>query len=254
MARERFDLSGKVALVTGASKGIGRAIAIELATAGADIIAVARTEKLLDTLAEEVKQIGRSILPVVGDLSDIAAIPGIVDEGLSRFGRIDILVNNAGITKREPVSEVTEQTWDAIMTVNVKAAFFLAKAVGSHMVERKQGKVINIGSEAALLGLPDHAVYCASKGALVQLSRALAAEWGQHNIQVNALCPGSTATDMTLPTFRDPAGREGMLGRMLLKRLVEPEEVAQAVLFLSSESASMITGQVICIDGGSTAI
>jgi 2-deoxy-D-gluconate 3-dehydrogenase len=244
-----------VALVTGATRGIGRAIAIELAKAGSKIIAVARTETLLNELSEEIKQQSQaSIITIVGDISNISGIPQIVEKGINHFGHIDILVNNAGITKVEPVEDVTEATWDAIMSVNLKAAFFFAQAVGKYMIKQKHGKIINIGSEAGLLGLVDMAVYSSSKGGLTALSRALAAEWGKYNIQVNTLSPGSAGTEMTLPRFEDAVGREEILGRMIIKRLCEPEEIAYTVVFLASDGADMITGQAICVDGGSTAI
>ena len=248
-----FDLTGKVALVTGAGRGIGRAIAVALAAAGADVAVVGREKTSLDEVAAEIARCGRRSMAVEADLSDVSGIPGVVSRVEKELGFVDILVNNAGINQVEPSFNVTPETWDRLLAVNLRAPFFLAVAVAKGMVERKRGKIINIASDAGLNGLAGHAAYGSSKGGLITLTKDLAVEWGPHNVQVNAVCPGATWTGMTSPAMEDPVSRESILSRGVAGRICKPEEIAAAVVYLASEAANMVIGHALSVDGGSTA-
>ncbi len=254
MTSVSFGLSGRVALVTGARGDMGHAIALALAQAGADVALLGRGEESdLSDLVDEVKQLGRRPFAVQADLNDVESLPSIVERIEAQLGPIGILVNNAGVNQVEPSFDVTPETWDRLMAVNLRAPFFCAQAVAKGMVERRSGKIINISSEAGLYGLPEHAAYGTSKGGLVTLTKILAVEWGPYNVQVNAVCPGATWTSMTRPAMEDAESRATILSRGVAGRICFPEEIAAAVVYLASGAADMVMGQALSVDGGSTA-
>lgn len=249
-----FRLDGKVALVTGASRGLGRAMALGLAGAGADVALAARERGTLQPVAGEIeRELGRQALPVPLDVADLEAIPAAVDAVLARFGRIDILINNAGMNIRKPTLDYTPEEWDTVLDTNLKGTFFLTQQVGRLMIAEGGGKILNVGSMTAFLGVPTVPAYTASKAALQQLTRMLAVEWAEHNIQVNAIAPGWISTDLTAPLKSNPdlePRYRWVISRTPAGRFGEPEELAGAAVFLCSPAAGFITGQVLAIDGG----
>ncbi|MEH7380347.1 glucose 1-dehydrogenase [Bacillus sp. JJ1533] len=247
-----FNLNGKVAIVSGASKGIGREISIMLARAGADLAIIARSKNELKELASEIKNTGRKALPISFDLLEVDLIPEMVAEIYNHFGKIDILVNNAGTNIPKSALEVKAEDWDRVMNLNLRSVFFLTQAVGRYMVERKKGKIINMSSQMAYVGYYKRAAYCSSKGGLMQLTRALAIEWAEHKINVNSIAPTFIETPMTGPMFEDKEFYNDVISRIPLGRLAKVGDLYGAVLFLCSESSNMVTGQTIPIDGGWT--
>ncbi len=253
MVYPSFDLSGKVAMVTGASKGIGRSIALTLANAGADIIATARNEEELKELVSEIKGKGKNAIYIPADLNNTEDAVKMANKALEIFGRIDILVNNAGVSFPQPALEVTEEAWDTTMNVNIKSLFFITQVVGKKMIEHKKGKIINISSQAGIVGIEDHSAYCTSKGGLILLTKVLAIEWGKYGININAVAPTVILTPMGEKAWSDPEKRAKMLEQIPLGRFGYPEDVSGAVLFLASSASDLITGAVIPVDGGYTA-
>lgn len=248
------DLTHKVMIVTGAGRGIGKAIALGAAAAGADLVLGSRTVGELEAVAAEAKPHGRRIVCLPLDVRDLRSIDRFAAEALAAFGRIDVLVNNAGTNRLKPALEVTEEDWDTILDTNLKGLFFLTQAVARSMVERRSGRIINIASQAGLVGGPIRAPYCASKGGVVNLTRALACEWAPYNVTVNGVAPTVTRTPLAEKAMENPEFRATVERNILLGRLAEPEEIAAAVLFLASDAASMITGQTLAVDGGWTAV
>ncbi|QKC96601.1 SDR family NAD(P)-dependent oxidoreductase [Mesorhizobium sp. NZP2298] len=248
-----FGLNGKVALVTGAGRGLGRSIALALAHAGADIAVNGSKAAGLASVAAEIKAMGRRVVEVPADLSDVALVGAMVKKAESALGPIDILVNNAGINQVEPSLDVAPETWDRLMDVNLRAPFFCAQAVAGGMIERRRGKIINIASDAGIVGYAGHAAYGTTKGGLIQLTRILAVEWGPHNVQVNAICPGATWSDMTTPAMQKPEIARELLARGVAGRITDPEEIGAAAVFLASEASNMIIGQALGVEGGSIA-
>ncbi|MCC7372132.1 MAG: glucose 1-dehydrogenase [Chloroflexi bacterium] len=247
-----IDLTGKVAVVTGAGKGIGRAISLELAQAGADVFGVSRTASDLDSLASEVRAQGVRFGACVADLSSAAAAEQAA-RAAADFGQVDVLVNNAGIARTAPAEDVTEADWDAVMDTNLKGAFFVAQAFGRGMLARGGGRIVNVTSQAGVVGLRDHAAYCASKAGLGLLTKVLAIEWGPRGVAVNAVAPTVILTPMGEQVWGDPAVGAPMLAKIPLGRFGRPAEVASVVAFLASDLAGMINGETILIDGGYTA-
>jgi gluconate 5-dehydrogenase len=256
--RSLFDLTGKTAIVTGGSRGIGLQMAAALAEMGAKIALTARKADELDEARTDLAATGAECMTVTGDLADFAAIPRIVDAVLARWGQIDILVNNAGCSWGAPAEDYPDDGWNKVMNLNVDAQFFLCREVGKRsMLPRKSGKIINIASIAGLYGNPPEwalqtIAYNTSKGALVNMTRALAAEWGRHNINVNAICPGFFPSKMSKVTL-DRIG-ESVLALTPLRRLGGDEDLKGAVVFLASEASRHVTGQTLAVDGGCTAI
>jgi gluconate 5-dehydrogenase len=256
--RDLLDLSGKVAVVTGGSRGIGLQMAEALGEMGARVAITARKQDELDEARAHLEGMDVECLRVAGDLSQFAAIPAMVDAVLKPWGQIDILVNNAGCNWAAPAEDYPDDGWRKVMNLNIDAAFFLSREVGRRaMIPRRSGKIVNIASIAGLFGNPPdwgmHTIaYNASKGALVQLTRALAAEWGQYNINVNAICPGFFPSKMTKETL----GRitDSVLELTPLRRVGGDEDLKGSVVFLASEASRHVTGQVIAVDGGCTAI
>ena len=244
-----FDLTGQCAVVTGGSKGLGRAIAAALAQAGADVAIVSRTRADLEHAAAELRAHGHRVLPVRADVTDEASIQEMVQHVIDQFGRIDVLVNNAGIGDTYAVVEMDSAYWDQVMSVNVRGPMLCCKHVGPHMIGRGRGKVINVGSVMATRVARYMSPYCASKAAIVQLTRALALEWMRHNIQVNALCPGYFLTDMNTEFFSSERGKQ-FIAALPIGRLGESHELHGAAVFLASAATSYITGTTLYVDGG----
>jgi len=246
-----FDLTGKVAIVTGGGRGIGRAIALGLAAAGASVVIAGRTAEQLDTVAKEIIALGGRSLPVVTDLTVGEQIENLVQETINKFGRIDILVNNAARSFLRSLLELREDGWDKVFDTNVKAAWLLSRAVACVMIEQKGGRIINIttvGAEKAELGM---AAYGCSKAALKMLTRCMAREWAPFGILVNAVGPGLTRTDFSKPIWSNPDIARHVESLLPMGRLAEPEEIVGSVLFLASDLANYITGHSIYVDGGS---
>jgi 2-deoxy-D-gluconate 3-dehydrogenase len=249
-----FDLSGRTALVTGASRGIGRAIAVGLAQAGADVALSARDEARLDEVRGEVEALGRRALVVPADLTDADECARLAATALDRLGQLDVLVNNAGGSSfMGPFTELRFRGWEKVMRLNVDAVVHLTQAVGRHMLERRTGSVINVASVAGLKGTPELAPYGASKAALISLTRSLALEWGTSGVRVNALCPGWTKTDLNAPLWGDEAVAAHLVSTTGLKRWARAEEMVGPTVFLASDASSFLTGQALVVDGGETA-
>jgi NAD(P)-dependent dehydrogenase (short-subunit alcohol dehydrogenase family) len=254
MEYPQFGLSGRVALVTGAARGLGRAISLALAHAGADLALGLRDVAADSGLAAELGKMGRKALPLQMDMRKMEQISQAVDETAKQFGRIDILVNNAGIAPENPAESVREEDFDATLAVNLKGTFFASQAVGRLMIRQKSGTIINMSSQAGFAALPTESVYCMTKAGIAHLTKCLAVEWGKYGITVNAVAPTFIRTPGTESALSDAAFRADTLERIAaLHRIGEPMEVAGAVVFLASRAASLITGETILIDGGWTA-
>jgi len=254
MEYPQFGLSGRVALVTGAARGLGRAISLALANAGADVALGLRDVRADSGLAAEMRKMGRKALPLQMDISRMEQIFSAVDETAKEFGRIDILVNNAGIGPENLAENVREEDFDATLAVNLKGTFFASQAVARLMIQQKSGKIINMSSQAAFAALPAESIYCMTKAAIAHLTKCLAVEWGKYGINVNAVAPTFIRTPGTESALSDAAFHADTVERIAaLHRIGEPMEVAGAVVFLASSAASLITGETILIDGGWTA-
>ncbi len=254
MEYPRFELNGQVALVTGAARGLGRAISLALAYAGADVALGLRDVKADAGLAAEIRKMGRKALALQMDVSKMEQIFRAVDDAVKHFGRLDILVNNAGIAPENPAENVREEDFDQTLAVNLKGTFFASQAAGRVMIQQRSGKIINMSSQAGFVALPTESVYCMTKAAIAHLTKCLAVEWGKYNITVNAVAPTFIHTPGTESALADAAFRADTVERIAaLHRIGEPMEVAGAVVFLASPAASLITGETILIDGGWTA-
>jgi NAD(P)-dependent dehydrogenase (short-subunit alcohol dehydrogenase family) len=250
----QFTLTGQVALVTGAARGLGRAISLALAHAGADVALGLRDVKADSGLAAEIAKMGRRVLPLQMNLNSMEQIRSAVDETAKQFGRIDILVNNAGIAPENPAEDVREEDFDATLAINLKGTFFVSQAAGRIMIRQKSGKIINMSSQAGFAALPTESIYCMTKAGIAHLTKCLAVEWGKYGITVNAVAPTFIRTPGTEGALSDPAFRADTIERIAaLHRIGEPMDVAGAVVFLASPAASLITGETILIDGGWTA-
>ena len=244
----RFDISGKTAIVTGGSTGLGAGMAIGLAEAGADIVLVDRTG--CSETAEQVKAAGRRVINIIADLSTIAPVELIVRQTIEEFGKIDILVNNAGIIRRTPAIDYSEKDWDEVMAINSKTVFFFCQAVARDMMKRKYGKIINISSLLAFQGGILVPSYAASKGAVAQVTKALANEWGSQGINVNAIAPGYMATNNTKPLREDAARAKSILDRIPAGRWGLPDDLKGVAVFLASPAYDYVNGHVLIVDGG----
>lgn len=245
-----FSLEGRVAIVTGAGRGIGRGIAEGLAKQGAKVVCAARTRSQLDETVAAITNAGGEAMAYEMDMKNMSSIQGGVDAAVKAYGQVDILVNNAGMNIREPFEKVTEEHYDEIMAVNLKGLYFLTQAVAKHMIPRKQGKIVHIGSLTTGWSLSQISVYTATKGAVGQLAKAQALELGAHNIQVNAICPGFVLTPLTEKVWADPTMRDWGINRVPLKRLATPDDMVGTAVFLSSPASDYVTGQSIYVDGG----
>lgn len=249
----RFDLTGQVALVTGAARGLGSAIALALAQSGADVVLGLRDRASGGALAEQIGSLGRRALAVQMDITQRAQISAAVSEGIAHFGRIDILVNNAGIGPPAPALDVTEADFDDTLNVNLKGTFFVSQEVGRHMVQNRYGKIVMLSSQAGFVGLPTESVYCMTKAAISHLTKCLAVEWGPHQVNVNAVAPTFIRTPGTVKWLENEAFRSELLNKIPLGRVGEPADVCGAVVFLASPAAALVNGATLLIDGGFTA-
>lgn len=249
-----FDFKGKKVLVTGASRGIGKDIAMSFAELGATVTITGRNPETLKQAVHELQQYSPSCTYLSADMQDVEAIYQMVDDAVAHMGGIDILVNNAGVNIPQNALDVTEEDWDAVVDTNLKGTFFCSQRVGKYMIPNKTGKIINIASQMAFVGYIKRAAYCASKGGAVQLTKALAVEWATHNIKVNAVAPTFIETEFTSDMFADEAFYEDVMGHIPIGKLAQPADVTGAVLFLASDHTNFVTGDTIKVDGGWTAI
>jgi len=250
----RFDAQGKIALVTGSARGLGRAISLALAHAGADIALGLREVSAGDGLAHEIESMGRRALPLQMDMSSLDQISSAVTKAEEHFGRLDILVNNAGVAPDNLAENVTEKDFDATLAINLKGTFFASQAAGRIMIRQKSGRIINMSSQAGFAALPTESIYCMTKAGIAHLTKCLAVEWGKYNITVNAVAPTFIHTPGTEEYLANPQNRADTVERIAaLHRIGEPMDVAGAVVFLASDAASLITGHTLLIDGGWTA-
>lgn len=243
---ENGELLNRVAIVTGAGRGIGRAVALELASNGADVVLVARTEEQLQAVAEEIRALGRRAEVVPADVSQSAEVTEAVAKAVEAFGRVDILVNNAGITRDTLVLRMKDEDWDRVLDVNLRSAFYFARACARHMIRSRYGRIVNISSVSGLVGNAGQCNYAASKAGLLGLTKSLARELASRGVTVNAVAPGLIKTDMTEGIAENPE----VTGKIPLGRVGTVQDVANAVRFLASERTGYITGQVLAVDGG----
>lgn len=251
---DRFRLDGRVAIVTGGARGLGRAMVEALASAGASVVLTARAREAAESAAQEVaRDTRRPALGVAAEVTRTSDINDMVARTLERFGRVDILINNAGINIRKPIEQFDEAEWDQVLDTNLKGPWLCCRAVFEPMKRQKWGRVINLSSILGEVGLADRTPYCSSKGGLTLMTRTLALEWAPHGINVNAICPGPFGTEINRPLLNDPTAMAAMKARVPLGRWGEPAEIGPAAVFLASEASSFVTGTTLFVDGGYTA-
>jgi 2-deoxy-D-gluconate 3-dehydrogenase len=244
-----FRLDGKVAIVTGATRGIGRAAATGLAKAGADVV-VLGNRRSPDETVQSVKELGRKARGYQGDVCDAAFRDRVVEETLAGWGHIDIVVNNAGTTVRTPAVDFAEADWDRVLDVNLKSVFLMCQRAGREMLKQKSGKIINIASLQSFTGGITIPAYAASKGGVAQVTKALANEWARHGVNVNAIAPGYILTDLTQPLFDDPSRSREILDRIPVQRWGRPEDMEGPIVFLASPASDFVHGHIMLVDGG----
>jgi NAD(P)-dependent dehydrogenase (short-subunit alcohol dehydrogenase family) len=245
-----FDLTGKVAIVTGASRGLGQYFARALARAGADLVITSRDAAALEPFSAEIESLGRRVLPLALDVRDHQSILKMVETAAVHFGKIDVLVNNAGCNVRKPALDVTWDDWNLVLDTNLRGTFFVAQAVARQMVPKKYGRIINIGSVTCVAGYAGLGPYGASRGGIKQLTMSLADDWGVHGITVNCLAPGWFKTQQNAKMYEDPEWVAYLCDRIPLKRPGQPPDLDGAVVFLASDASAYITGQTLLVDGG----
>jgi len=250
---ETLRLDGKVAIVTGASRGLGRVMALALAEAGADVGLAARSKPDLEETAHQVEALGRRALVVPTDVTLLSAVEALMTQAVGTLGRLDIVINNSGVAHVAPLAEMDPVEWQRIIDTNLTGVFNGCRAAAPHLIARKSGKVINVASALAQAGLPGYTAYAASKGGIISLTRALAVEWARYNVQVNALAPGWFVTPMNQDAFTDPKTRERLLRDVPMRRTGRLEEVGPLTVYLASSASDFMTGQTIFLDGGHTA-
>lgn len=250
MSFKKLDLDGRTAVVIGGTSGIGRAIALGLAEAGADVIPSSRRSDQVETTAAEIESLGRRTIRCVSDVSDRASLDELLAQAIGAFNKVDILVNSAGITKRTPTLDVTDEEWGSIMETNLTGTLRGCQVFGRHMVQNGYGRIINIASLSTFVALYEVAAYAASKAAVASLTKSLAVEWAKNGVNVNAIAPGVFRTALNTKLLDEtPRGRE-FLTRTPMGRFGNVDELAGAAVFLASEAASFVTGEVIVVDGG----
>jgi NAD(P)-dependent dehydrogenase (short-subunit alcohol dehydrogenase family) len=250
----QLDVKDRVALVTGAARGIGRACALALAEAGADIALGLRDIASDAGVAEEIRALGRTVLLLQMDMASMDEVTSAVNKTVAELGKIDILVNNAGIAPANRIEDYTEEDFDLTIAINLKGTYFASQAAGRHMIRQGWGRIVNLSSQAGFIALPTESVYCMTKAGIAHLTRCFAAEWARYGINVNAVAPTFIETPGTEPWLADPVFRESVLSRILLAKIGNPKDVATAVLYLVSPAGDMITGSTLLIDGGWTAV
>ncbi len=245
-----FRLDGKVSIVTGASRGLGEAMAEALAEAGSHVVLAARSEEALNAVADNIRALGVKALVVPTHVEEDKQLDNLVERTLNEFGRIDVLVNNAGTTAREPAIDFSLEDWDRVLAVNLRSIFVLCQKVGGVMIRQGGGKIINTASLLCEIGVSLIPAYAASKGGIRQLTKALAVEWAQYNIQVNGIGPGYFRTELTEKLYQDPERYHTIMSRLAIKRWGKPEDLKGAVVFLASKASDYMTGQILYVDGG----
>ncbi len=248
--KDLFDLTGKVALVTGASRGLGQYFARALAGAGADLVVTSRNQDSLAAFEKELAALGSRVVPLQLDVTDQSSIEAMAGSAIDACGKVDILVNNAGCNIRKPALDVTWEDWNTVLDTNLRGPFFVAQAIARHMIPRKSGRIINIGSVTSVAGYAGLGPYCASRGGIKQLTMSLADDWGPHGITVNCLAPGWFKTSQNEVLYEDPQWVEYLVDRIPLKRPGEPHDLDGALLFLASDASCYVTGQTLLVDGG----
>ena len=253
MKYQGFDLTGKTIMVTGAGTGIGKAMAVGLAQAGADLVLIGRRSAPLKEVEKEILAQGVKALVLPGDISNLGFQAEAVSKTMKAFGKIDVLINNAAVLFKGPIEQTTEEVWDTTIDINLKGNFFLSLAVGKEMIKRKKGKIINILSNCSFVAEHGIGAYCISKGGLLMVTRCLATEWGPYGIQVNGIGPAFVRTPMNDPVLADPHFVEWSTNRIPLHRMGHPDELAGAAIYMASDAASFVNGAVLMVDGGFTA-
>ena len=243
-------LAGKVAVVTGASRGLGRAIAVALAEAGADVALAARSKADLEETAHQAEAHGRKAIVVPTDVTQYAEVEALMQQTVRALGRLDVVVNNSGIAKVMPLAEARPEDWRAILEVNLTGVFHGCRAAAPHLIARRSGKIINLASVMGAVGLPGYTMYAATKGGVISLTRALAVEWARHNVQVNAIAPGWFVTPMNEAAFADPRINERLLRDVPQRRTGRLEEIGPLAVYLASAASDFMTGQTLFLDGG----
>ncbi len=250
MEDKLFNLTGKVAIVTGTSRGLGQYLGRALARAGADLVITSRKAGSLADFQCEIERLGRKALPLELDVQDYASIQQMVEAAVSHYGQIDILVNNAGCNVRKPSVDITWDDWNLVLNTNLRGTFFVAQAVARHMIPRRYGRIINIGSVTSVFGYAGLAPYCASRGGTRQLTMSLADDWGKHGITVNCLAPGWFKTAQNAVMYENKEWVDYLVDRIPMKRPGQPHDLDGAVVFLASDASQYVTGQTLLVDGG----
>lgn len=256
MAGLSFDLTGKVAIITGSGSGIGRAIALGVSQAGANVVVTelpGKTDAAIET-ADLVRKEGKEAISVELDVREINSVNLMVEKVIESFGRVDILVNNAGIIIRKKAIEILEKDWDCVMDVNLKGLFFTTQSVAREMIKKGSGKIINISSINGVIGSDERASYTASKAGVINLTRTLAAEWAEYGINVNAIGPTYLLTSLTKSLFEDDDFKEKYFERQPIQRIGRPEDIIGAVIYLASSASDLVTGHTLMVDGGWTSV
>jgi NAD(P)-dependent dehydrogenase (short-subunit alcohol dehydrogenase family) len=246
-------LAGKVAVVTGASRGLGRALAVALAGAGAAVALAARSRAHLEESARAVEAAGSRALVVTADVGRYAEVEAVMERTVAEFGRLDIVVNNSGIARVAPLAELSPDDWQAVVGVNLTGVFHGCRAAARYLIPQRSGKVINLASVLGAVGLPGYTAYAASKGGVIALTRTLGVEWARHSIQVNAIAPGWFVTEMNEAAFADPRIHDRLVGDVPARRTGRPDEIGPVAVYLASPASDFMTGQTIFLDGGHSA-